>query len=141
MASGLSQKLKNYLSLNDNGEYQDEYADTYEVEGEYEEEYGADNVEQLNYSAPMVVEQDLRRIVTVRPTTFNEAKLVGEAFREGSPVIMNLEGLPEADARRIVDFSFGLVFGLAGVMERVTSRVFLLSPERVEVENANESSL
>ncbi|MFC4556379.1 cell division protein SepF [Georgenia faecalis] len=78
-------------------------------------------------------EPDLRRIATVHPTTYNEARVIGEAFREGTPVIMNLSGMSETEAKRMVDFSAGLVFGLHGVIERVTNRVFLLSPATVEV--------
>jgi cell division inhibitor SepF len=75
----------------------------------------------------------LNRITTVHPRTYNEAKNIGEAFREGTPVIMNLTDLDDADAKRLVDFAAGLVFGLHGAIERVTSKVFLLSPAHVEV--------
>lgn len=83
--------------------------------------------------APEPVEQDLRRISTVHPTTYNEARVIGESFRDGTPVIMNLTGMSESEAKRMVDFSAGLVFGLHGSIERVTNRVFLLSPASVEV--------
>ncbi|HCX83902.1 MAG TPA: cell division protein SepF [Micrococcales bacterium] len=76
---------------------------------------------------------DLRRIATVHPRTYNDAKVIGESFRSGTPVIMNLTDMSEADAKRLVDFSAGLVFGLHGTLERVTPRVFLLSPSSVEV--------
>lgn len=83
--------------------------------------------------APEPVEHDLRRISTVHPSTYNEARVIGEAFRDGTPVIMNLTGMSETEAKRMVDFSAGLVFGLHGSIERVTNRVFLLSPASVEV--------
>ncbi|MFI7589409.1 cell division protein SepF [Spongisporangium articulatum] len=76
---------------------------------------------------------DLHRITTVHPRSYNEAKTIGEAFRGGVPVIMNLTDMEDADAKRLVDFSAGLVFGLHGSIERVTNRVFLLSPANVEV--------
>lgn len=76
---------------------------------------------------------ELSRITTIHPRTYNEAKTIGEAFREGVPVIMNLTDMDDADAKRLVDFSAGLVFGLRGAIERVTSKVFLLSPAHVEV--------
>jgi cell division inhibitor SepF len=79
----------------------------------------------------------LNRISTIHPRTYNEAKNIGESFREGIPVIMNLTDLDDADAKRLVDFAAGLVFGLHGSIERVTSKVFLLSPAHVEV-TANE---
>ena len=73
------------------------------------------------------------RITTLHPTTYNEARTIGEYFRENVPVIMNLSEMDEADAKRLVDFAAGLAFGLRGTIERVTNRVFLLSPANVQV--------
>lgn len=77
--------------------------------------------------------QELHRITTIHPRTYNEAKTIGESFRDGVPVIMNLTDMDDNDAKRLVDFAAGLVFGLHGAIERVTSKVFLLSPAHVEV--------
>jgi cell division inhibitor SepF len=82
---------------------------------------------------------DLHRISTIHPRTYNEAKVIGEAFRSGTPVIMNLTDMDDADAKRLVDFAAGLVFGLHGTIERVTSKVFLLSPANVEVAPAEKA--
>lgn len=82
----------------------------------------------------------VHRITTIHPRTYNEAKKVGEAFREGTPVIMNLSDLDDADAKRLVDFAAGLVFGLSGSIERVTNKVFLLSPANVEVTSSDSQS-
>ncbi|HEY7177356.1 MAG TPA: cell division protein SepF [Micromonosporaceae bacterium] len=82
---------------------------------------------------PVVSEERRYQITTLHPTNFNEARAIGEQFRDGVPVIMNLTELPEADAKRLVDFAAGLAFGLRGSMERVTNRVFLLSPANVQV--------
>jgi cell division inhibitor SepF len=76
---------------------------------------------------------DLARITTLHPRTYNEARTIGEHFREGTPVIMNLTEMVDSDAKRLVDFAAGLVFGLHGSIERVTNKVFLLSPVNVEV--------
>jgi cell division inhibitor SepF len=73
------------------------------------------------------------RITTVHPRTYNEARTIGERYREGCPVIMNLTELDDADAKRLVDFAAGLIFGLRGSIERVTAKVFLLSPQDVDV--------
>jgi cell division inhibitor SepF len=83
----------------------------------------------------VVADDDERRyqITTLHPTTYNEARTIGEHFRDGVPVIMNLTEMAEADAKRLVDFAAGLAFGLHGSMERVTNRVFLLSPANVQV--------
>jgi cell division inhibitor SepF len=76
---------------------------------------------------------DVSRITTVHPRTYNEARVVGEHFRDGVPVIMNLTDMEDVDAKRLVDFAAGLIFGLRGSIERVTSKVFLLSPHDVTV--------
>jgi cell division inhibitor SepF len=76
---------------------------------------------------------NVSRITTVHPRTYNEARVVGEHFRDGVPVIMNLTDMEDVDAKRLVDFAAGLIFGLRGSIERVTSKVFLLSPHDVTV--------
>jgi cell division inhibitor SepF len=89
-------------------------------------------------SAPVTVhkvvsEREPYRITTLHPRTYNEARTIGEHFREGTPVIMNLTEMEDTDAKRLVDFAAGLVFGLHGSIERVTQKVFLLSPANVDV--------
>lgn len=76
---------------------------------------------------------ELSRITTVHPRTYNEARTVGEHFRDGIPVIMNLTEMSDSDAKRLVDFAAGLVFATRGTIERITNRVFLLSPPNVTV--------
>jgi cell division inhibitor SepF len=76
---------------------------------------------------------DLYRITTLHPRTYNDARRIGEEFREGVPVIMNLTDMDDVDAKRLVDFAAGLVFGCRGTIERVTNKVFLLSPINVDV--------
>jgi cell division inhibitor SepF len=86
------------------------------------------------HPVPPAADPDRRyQITTLHPTTYREARTIGEHFRDGTPVIMNLTEMEEADARRLVDFGAGLAFGLHGTMERVTNRVFLLSPANVQV--------
>jgi cell division inhibitor SepF len=82
---------------------------------------------------PVGVVAELSRITTLHPRTYNEARTIGEHFREGIPVIMNLSEMDDNDAKRLVDFSAGLVFAVRGSIERVTSKVFLLSPPNVSV--------
>jgi cell division inhibitor SepF len=76
---------------------------------------------------------ELSRITTLHPRNYNEARTIGEHFREGIPVIMNLSEMDDSDAKRLVDFSAGLVFAVRGTIERVTNKVFLLSPPNVTV--------
>lgn len=75
----------------------------------------------------------LSRITTIHPRSYNEARTIGERYREGIPVIMNLTELDDAAAKRLVDFAAGLAFALRGSIDKVTNRVFLLSPMGVDV--------
>jgi cell division inhibitor SepF len=84
-------------------------------------------------AAPVQQVAELSRITTLHPTTYNEARVIGENFREGIPVIMNLSEMGDGDAKRLVDFAAGLVFAVHGTIERVTNKVFLLSPPNVAV--------
>ena len=67
------------------------------------------------------------------PKRFNDARELGDKFRDGIPVIMNLGSTEDSTARRLVDFASGLVFGLGGKIETVANRVYLLTPADVEV--------
>ncbi|MDQ3761861.1 MAG: cell division protein SepF [Actinomycetota bacterium] len=75
----------------------------------------------------------LARIVTLHPHNYNEARPIGERYREGNPVIMNLTEMKDRDAKRLVDFAAGLAFALRGSIDKVTDKVFLLSPPNVDV--------
>jgi cell division inhibitor SepF len=75
----------------------------------------------------------LSKITTLRPKDYSEARTIGERFREGTPVIMDLVSMDNADAKRLVDFAAGLAFALRGSFDKVATKVFLLSPSDVEV--------
>ena len=97
-------------------------------------------------SAPVTVhkvvsEREPYRITTLHPRTYNEARTIGEHFREGTPVIMNLTEMDDADAKRLVDFAAGLVFATHGRIERITNKVFLLSPPNVSVSVEDKARL
>ena len=149
MASAM-RKMAVYLGLvEDDHRYQDKY-DSYGEFEDYDDQ--ADRPEQVDepdarggrddYIAYQAADwraehvsqtTDLARITTLHPRTYNEARTIGEHFREGTPVIMNLTEMVDSDAKRLVDFAAGLIFGLRGSIERVTNKVFLLSPANVEV--------
>jgi cell division inhibitor SepF len=143
MASAM-RKMAVYLGLvEEDRRFEDKY-DSYEEYDEYDEP--ADVVEpapaRSEYAAyatdhridPAPAQQvELARITTLHPRTYNEARTIGEHFREGTPVIMNLTEMVDSDARRLVDFAAGLIFGLRGSIDKVTNKVFLLSPANIEV--------
>ena len=143
MASAM-RKMAVYLGLvEDDRRYQDSYDDYGEYD-EYDEQAEAVEAPQVRadyggYVTEQPVEPvpprqvELARITTLHPRTYNEARTIGEHFREGTPVIMNLTEMVDSDARRLVDFAAGLIFGLRGSIDKVTNKVFLLSPANVEV--------
>ena len=84
-------------------------------------------------AAQAVAAPATNQIFTVNPRSYNEARVIGERYREGNTVLMNLTDMGDEERKRLVDFASGLVFGHHGTIERVTSKVFLLSPANVTV--------
>ncbi|WP_127793265.1 cell division protein SepF [Agromyces sp. LHK192] len=82
---------------------------------------------------PTPPQAEMNEILTVHPRQYRDAQVIAESFREGVPVIINLSQMSDGDARRLIDFASGLSQGLHGKIERVTSKVFLLSPAHVVV--------
>ena len=146
--SGAMRKIGEYLGLlEDTGMYDEEYDERGYAEPEQPQARRAAapvkaqpapvaDLSQRRRSAtpaPAGGIAELSMITTLHPRTYNEARTVGENFREGIPVIMNLSEMDDADAKRLVDFAAGLVFATRGTIERVTAKVFLLSPPNVTV--------
>ena len=147
--AGAMHKMAVYLGLVEEDRQYDDGYDSYEEEYPgYEEQEeaqpgapagqanllaGDPAVGAARVAAATVQATDLTRITTLHPRTYNEARTIGEHFREGTPVIMNLTEMVDSDAKRLVDFAAGLIFGLRGSIERVTNKVFLLSPANIEV--------
>jgi cell division inhibitor SepF len=144
--AGSMRKVGVYLGLlEDTDRYEDDYyADDESIEAEESDNRPVKAVrDDRSASVASLAERrrpagagsmaELSRITTLHPRNYNEARTIGEHFREGIPVIMNLSEMDDDDAKRLVDFSAGLVFATRGTIERVTSKVFLLSPPNVSV--------
>jgi cell division inhibitor SepF len=142
--SGAMRKIGEYLGLlEDTGVYDDQYdeqgyaeADPRRAPGRAQPAPVADISQRRRSHAPApapAAVPELSRITTLHPRTYNEARTIGENFRDGVPVIMNLSEMDDTDAKRLVDFAAGLVFATRGTIERVTAKVFLLSPPNVSV--------
>ncbi|MCU1347017.1 MAG: sepF [Acidobacteria bacterium] len=136
--SGAMRKMGVYLGLLEDadGEYVDNDASYDEPTRRTEPSRAVANLAERRRPAPAAPARaatPLSRITTLHPRTYNEARVIGENFRDGIPVIMNLGEMTDGDAKRLVDFAAGLVFATRGTIERVTSKVFLLSPPNVEV--------
>jgi cell division inhibitor SepF len=87
-----------------------------------------------------VVVSEMNEILTVHPRQYRDAQVIAESFRDGIPVIINLSQMSDADARRLIDFASGLSQGLYGKIERVTAKVFLLSPSHVVISGDNAAT-
>jgi len=141
--AGALRKTMLYLGLADDRGEHDQYVDEYdEPEATVGQDYEAEVTPLRREPAPERPvaaapaprhDGEVRRITTIHPRSYNDARKIGEAFRENTPVIMNLSDMDDADAKRLVDFAAGLIFGLHGAIERVTNKVFLLSPQSVEI--------
>jgi cell division inhibitor SepF len=127
---GSVRKASAWLGLvedNDDRYYDDEYAEGAAEPGE------AWVTDPRVRVASEAAEEQGRRIATVTPDGFRDARGIGELFREGVPVIVNLTSMDAGDAKRVVDFAAGLTFGLRGSIERVATRVFLLTPADTQI--------
>jgi cell division inhibitor SepF len=90
--------------------------------------------------AAVPVQESNYHIITLQPRSYSEARKMGEHYREGNPVIINLDDMEEGERKRLVDFASGLVFGLHGRIERVSHKVFLLSPANVNVSSEDKTA-
>ncbi len=147
MANAL-RKMANYLGLMDDPELgADDVSDQVFAQPKTQEQKYKSQIRPATLAiapvASAAVQLDLPvldRIVTLHPRFYNEARTIGEQYREGNPVIINLTDMDESERKRLVDFSSGLVFGLHGTIERVTSKVFLLSPANVRVSSEDKTA-
>lgn len=136
-------KLAAWMGLVEDDRYRDEAHDDGDLTDDI---YVDEESEEMSKVAPLPTRRptavaavpqpevaDLSRIVSVRPRSYNEARVIGENFRNGIPVIMNLSDMEDGEDKRLVDFAAGLIFGLRGNIERVSSKVFLLCPANLVV--------
>jgi cell division inhibitor SepF len=84
-------------------------------------------------SAVRIVDADTAKPHAMSPTSFNDAQSIGDRFKKGQAVIVNLQGVDRDLRRRLVDFASGLCYALGGKMDKVASQVYLLTPTDVVV--------
>jgi cell division inhibitor SepF len=142
-------RIGNYLGLMDDPEFDTPQpsstpavATTGDVRIKTREQRSVSSVRQSSVVevAPQLDLPVLDRIITLHPRFYNEARTIGEHFRLGNPVIINLTDMDESEHKRLVDFASGLAFGLHGTIERVTKKVFLISPANVNVSTEDKSA-
>ena len=135
---GSVRKASAWLGLVDDSEmryYDDDYAEGPETGESAREPWVTDP--RVQVTAETAQDQGTR-IATVTPDGFRDARGIGELFRDGVPVIVNLTAMESADAKRVVDFAAGLTFGLRGSIDRVATRVFLLTPPDYKIVSGEE---
>lgn len=147
--AGAMRKMGEYLGLvvqADDEEYVDEPTPARAPAPRQQQPAPVAHIEERRKPAPVATPaaptvESLARIETVTPRTYNDARTLGEHYRAGVPVIMNLSEIDEEDAKRLVDFAAGLVFAVRGTINRVTPKVFLLSPENVVVSDEDRQRI
>jgi cell division inhibitor SepF len=127
---GSVRKASAWLGLVEDSDDERYYDDEYAQDSGAGDQWVTDP--RVQVASDSAVEQG-RRIATVTPDGFRDARGIGELFRAGVPVIVNLSSMDPSDAKRVVDFAAGLTFGLRGSIERVATRVFLLTPADTQV--------
>lgn len=146
--AGAMRKVGEYLGLVEQAEFDelDDYADETVVKEQPRpapvaniEDRRSERRRATPASSPSV--SDMARIETITPRTYNDARTVGENFRSGVPVIMNLSEIADDDAKRLVDFAAGLVFSVHGTINRITAKVFLLSPSSISVTDEDKQRI
>ncbi|NMN01452.1 cell division protein SepF [Bifidobacterium panos] len=136
--AGFMKNAMSYLGMSDVAEDDDFTVDESieEEEGSFDSDHTVTPISTASASSSRTSTPfpgKLSRITTIHPKSYEDAQMVGRAIRDGVPVVLNLTDVSESVAYRIVDFSAGVVFGVHGSMERVTPRVFLLSPSQVNI--------
>jgi len=81
------------------------------------------------------------RVHLVTPHSFNDAQEIADAFKQGTPVILNLQTTEGELAKRLIDFASGLTYALDGGMQKVAEKTFMLTPRNVEVSAEEQARL
>jgi len=147
--AGAMRKVGEYLGLVEQADFDDEFVDD---EAPVTRHHPAvvrsapvASIDEHRRPAPtsssFASDAEIARIETVTPRTYNDARTVGEHYRSGVPVIMNLSEIDDDDAKRLVDFAAGLVFAVHGSINRVTAKVFLLSPATIVVTDEDKQRI
>jgi cell division inhibitor SepF len=81
------------------------------------------------------------RVHLVIPKSFNDAQQVADKFKDGIPVVLNLQGTDTELSKRLIDFASGLTYALDGGMQRIADKVFMLTPQNVEISAEERAQL
>jgi cell division inhibitor SepF len=77
----------------------------------------------------------------VIPKSFNDAQQIADKFKNGVPVVLNLQSSETELSKRLIDFASGLTYALDGGMQRVADKVFMLTPRNVDLSAEERAQL
>lgn len=126
---GLFDKISEFAGLGGNGQAAATQTQT------------APKSQRVTQLRPRRVAGDVSEIHTVEATSYEDSREIALNYRAGTPVIVNMGAMSEADSRRLVDFMLGLRWGLEGHLRRVTNKVWLLTPNGVDINGEDETGL
>jgi len=81
------------------------------------------------------------RVHLVIPKSFNDAQQVADKFKDGIPVVLNLQTSDTELSKRLIDFASGLTYAMDGGMQRIADKVFMLTPRNVEISAEERAQL
>lgn len=129
---GFVESVKDMLGF---GDYDEDFEDELDYEEEYEEEPHRESV--FGRKSGKVVSLNPQgsqaRIVVLKPKCFNNSTMVADELRRRRPVIVDVGALDPDEARRIIDFISGTVYGIDGKMQKITSGIFVATPSQVDI--------
>lgn len=112
----------------------------YEEEYELEEEGFEDISEEKpsffgrkNKVVPLDRQASAPRIMVIKPKCFNNSTEAADQLKQRRPVILDVGGLDPEEARRVVDFIAGTVYGLGGDIQKVSGGIFVATPASFDI--------
>lgn len=129
---GFVESVKDMLGF---GDFDDEYEDEFDYEEEeYEEAPQRESVFSKKSSKVVALNQSNQaKIVVLKPKCFNNSTMVADELRRRRPVIVDVGALDPDEARRVIDFISGTVYGIDGRMQKITSGIFVATPSQVDI--------
>ncbi len=128
--SAIVSKLKNFIGFGD--EFEEEEAEEMYTEPE-EREIPKPTASRKQKVVPMNGQVTQTKIVVLKPKCFNDSTHVADELKARRPVVINVGGLDTDEARRVVDFIAGTIYGLNGNMQKVAGGIFVATPEHVDI--------
>lgn len=130
---GVWKRTLMYLGLVEEDELDDESGELEEYAPESPPSIRKISREELSRVRPLHTAQPLGQVHIMAPTAYDDAQEIGDKLKGGVPVIMNLQGVEDDTFKRLTAFAAGLAYGLGGDVQKISPRLYLITPPNVEV--------